>query len=382
MELSANQIAQLTSLRRELHQFPEVSKQETKTARRIGKHLSNIGGSKIVTDLGGHGVAAIFDSGQPGPTVMIRAELDGLLINETGEPAHKSQISGSSHMCGHDGHMASLVGCAMLFASQPPTVGRIVLMFQPAEEDGSGAASVIADPRFASIKPDFAFSWHNLPGVPLGEVQLKSGPFCCASVGLQVTLTGRTAHASQPENGVSPAQALAKLIAEIDRFGLGGVRDDAFKLSTITYASLGEPTFGVAAGSAELRATLRAVQPAIMEELKTKAVAVAESLAQKHNLQCEIAWHDDFAASINDPHATEILNQACRETGLTVHEITEPMPFSEDFGRFGNQSKAAMLMLGSGDIPALHNPDYDFPDELISLGAKVMVAAARAALNT
>ena len=150
-----------------------------------------------------------------------------------------STIAGCAHMCGHDGHSVALLGCAHAFARKPPARGRVVLMFQPAEEDGSGAAAVIADPRFADLRPDMAFSWHNMPGLPLGEARFREGPMFCASVGLRVQLDGRTAHASQPETGNSPAQPLAAL-------GPGGPMDGDFALVTVTHARLGEPNYGIA----------------------------------------------------------------------------------------------------------------------------------------
>ena len=122
------------------------------TAARVAAKLREIGADRVVTDLGGHGVAGVFDGAAPGPTVMLRAELDALPIEETGDVPHASTIPERGHMCGHDGHAASLLGCAYAFARQRPARGRVVLMFQPAEEDGSGAAAVIADPRFAELR--------------------------------------------------------------------------------------------------------------------------------------------------------------------------------------------------------------------------------------
>lgn len=378
MPFSDHDIAALRAFRHRLHAAPEASGEEEATAEMVRSYLEKIGGSAILSGLGGHGVAAVFEGPTAGPTVLLRAELDGLKIEEIGDLPYRSRVAGRAHMCGHDGHMAALMGCALALAADPPKRGRVVLMFQPAEEDGSGAAAVMADPRFATIAPDYAFSWHNMPGFPFGEGQMRVGPMFCASAGMQILLRGRTAHASQPENGVSPAQCLAALIQGIADLGRGGALDAGYRLVTITHARLGEATFGVAPGAAELRATLRAVMPAEMEALAQEAQDLVQMAAAKAGLAAEIHWHDRFASSLNDPDASTILRETMRAQGIACHELPTPFRPSEDFGRFGAEARAAMVVIGAGDdVAMLHNPDYDFPDDLIAVGARVLLGAAR-----
>src|SRR5690606_4098781 len=149
------------------HRFPEISNEEKETARRVAGFLDDTGADEVLTGLGGHGVALVYDSGEPGLTLLFRAGLDALPIAEASAIPHRSAVEGKGHMCGHDGHMAILAALGRLFGRQRPASGRVVLMFQPAEETGNGAAGVVADPRYAAIQPDFAFSLHNLPGTPL-----------------------------------------------------------------------------------------------------------------------------------------------------------------------------------------------------------------------
>lgn len=378
MNLTNSEIVELTAFRHELHQHPEVSGEEVETAQRVAARLDRIGADEIVTGLGGHGVAAIFDGAEEGPTVLLRAELDGLPIEETAEVEYRSTVPGKAHMCGHDGHSTSLLACAIAFSKQRPQKGRVILMFQPAEEDGSGAAAVIADEKFVRLRPDYAFSWHNMPGFPLGSAQLRDGPMLCASVGFRAVLTGRTAHASQPETGVSPALAIAGLMQDLAALGSGGEIDEDFALVTLTHAKVGEPTYGVAPGQGAVQATLRALMPERIEELKAGAEAAAKARAEKGGLEVAIEWHDDFAATLNDPEATAILRRSLKACDIPYQELDAPYRGSEDFGRFGSTARMAMIFLGSGeDISALHNPDYDFPDDLIPIGARLMVHAAR-----
>jgi amidohydrolase len=370
MLLTQADIAGLTAWRHHLHQWPEVSGAEARTAQTVLEMVQDLQPDQIITGLGGHGVAAVFSGHQPGPTVLFRAELDALPIAEIGNPPHRSQVPGCGHMCGHDGHMTILAGLGRLVARARPAKGRIVLLFQPAEETGAGAEAVIADPQFAAVAPDYAFALHNLPGLPLGFAGLAAGPANCASRGLKLVLTGKTAHAAMPEGGLSPAPALARLIPALMALGPGGVVGPGFRLVTITHATLGEPSFGIAPGDAELWATLRTLTDGDMAALVAAAQAVIAT--ETAGLVVEISMHDCFAACHNDPDATAILSRAITASGLPQSGAGYPMRWSEDFGQFGRMTKAAMFVLGAGeDHPRLHNPDYDFPDALIGPAVEV-----------
>lgn len=365
-------IVDLTGFRQFLHRHPELSGQEHWTARQIVAALRPLRPARILTGLGGHGVAAVWDAAKTGPTVMFRAELDALPIEEISEIAHRSTVAGKGHLCGHDGHMTMLLGLARLLSRQPPARGRIVLMFQPAEEDGSGAAAVLADPQFDEIRPDWAFALHNMPGLPLGHVAIASGPANCASEGLRMVFRGRTAHASMPEQGVSPALALAALIPAALAAGPGGALDSGFRLVSICHARMGEPAFGITPGEGELWLTLRSLLDTDMEALRREVMDLAEAQAARHGLSVAFTHHDSFAACTNHPEASRIITRALEDLGVSHDATGLPMRASEDFGRFGRCSRSAMFLLGAGEgQPGLHNPDYDFPDMLIAQGVAI-----------
>lgn len=370
--LTNTDIVELTEFRHRLHRHPELSGQEEWTAARVVQALAPLGPSRIITGLGGHGVAAIWEAAKAGPTVMFRAELDALPIEELSQAAHRSTRPGQAHLCGHDGHTTILTGLARLIARHPPARGRIVLLFQPAEEDGSGAAAVLADPRFAEIRPDWAFALHNMPGVPLGRAVITPGPANCASEGLRIAFQGRTAHASMPETGISPAPALATLIPAALAAGTGGAVVPGFRLVSICHARMGEPAFGITPGEGELWLTLRTLLDDDMAALRDEVMGMAQDIAKQHGLTVDFTNHDRFAACTNDAAATEVITRSLQSLGVTLTCQGLPMRASEDFGRFGTQSRSAMFLLGAGETsPALHNPDYDFPDDLISLGARI-----------
>lgn len=378
MMLSNSDIADLTALRRDLHRHPEISGHEAQTARRILAALDTHTPDDILTDLGGHGIAAVYQGTDPGPTVLFRAELDALPILEISDSGHRSAYPGTGHLCGHDGHMTILMGLARLLSRQRPTRGRVILLFQPAEETGAGAAAVVSDPKFETVSPDFAFSLHNMPGLPLGHVGLVDGPVNCASRGLLATLSGKTAHASEPENGISPMAALCTLMPALTTLSHGSTQDADFALVTVTHASMGAAAFGIAPGDATLMATLRTLTDDRMEALCTTALDLLHGTAAQHGLTAGHSFQDIFLHCENHPEATAHIRSALDTLEIPHDGSGLPMRASEDFGRFGKTAKSAMLFLGAGTgHAALHNPDYDFPDDLIPIGTRIFTQVAR-----
>ena len=376
-QLTNQDMADLVAWRRRLHRFPEISGEEEKTAAEVVAFLSDTQPDRVLTQLGGHGVALVFEGGRPGPTLLFRAELDALPIEEISDIPHRSEVPGKSHMCGHDGHTATLAALGRHFGRRRPATGRVVLMFQPAEETGDGAAGVVADVRYREIAPDLAFSLHNLPGVPLGHVRLKEGVVNCASRGMRIVLEGKTAHSSMPETGISPMRTVSSLMPALDSLGGGTFASDDFGMVTVTHVSMGEAVFGVAPGRAEVWATLRTRLDDKMADLVAAAEHLARTAAAEAGLGCSIDYHEIFVASLNAPEAVSILRAALDAEGILHDEAGLPMRASEDFGTFGHGAKSAMFFLGAGERhAALHNPDYDFPDDLIAIGARVFLRVA------
>ena len=376
------ELAELAAWRHELHRRPEISGEEAETARAVRAALALTSPDKVIAYLGGHGVAAVYEGTDEGPTVMFRAELDGLPIEEISDLPYRSTVAGKGHLCGHDGHMAILMALANEFGRQRPRRGRVVLMFQPAEEHGAGAAAVIEDSKFAEIVPDYAFSLHNLPGLPLGHVALDSGPVNCASRGMKVELFGKTSHASLPEDGTSPMLAVAGLMPELTALADGGAMNANFALVTVTHARMGEPAFGIAPGHAEIWATLRTTTDAGMAGIVARAEALVAQRAAQAGLTFAVSYHDVFHHCENAPEAVAHLRHALQQEEVAHDSGVFPIKASEDFGRFAASGPSAMFYLGAGEnYPQLHNPDYDFPDALIAIGARIFMRTARNLLD-
>jgi amidohydrolase len=381
------QLAELEQLRHRLHQQPELSMLEMQTAGMIATELTAAGADEVITEVGGTGVLGVFNSGKPGPVLVLRCELDALPVTEPEDMgiAYRSGNHGVSHKCGHDGHMAVLCGVAKMLGRQGPVTGKVVLLFQPAEETGEGAPAVVADERFLKLEPDYVFGFHNLPREPLHSVCVRNGTFASASEGFRIQLTGAFSHSSYPEHGKSPAAAVARLLAELPALPDKVSKSDELLMLTLTQALLGEKgpkmDFGVAPGVAEICGTVRAHQQAELEGLKAALTNLTEQVSEAEALDWELSWHEAFPATVSHDEAMVILRDAASEAGLALKELAEPMRWSEDFSHYLQRWPGAFFGLGSGvDQPQLHNEYYDFPDALIPSGVQIYLSLV-AAIN-
>ena len=369
--LNKNTINQLTTLRKSIHAQPEISGEEYETQQKIILYLEQNTTAKI-SKVANTGVIATFSATTIGPTVLIRGDIDALPIEEVNDFEHRSTKVGVSHKCGHDGHTCILLGLAVLLSQEPLTKGEAILLFQPAEENGMGAEAVLKDPLFSQLTIDYAFALHNLPGYPLHEVVIKEHEFTANVKSIIIQLKGKTAHASEPEKGVNPSLALAELLLYAEKITLNAPEKSDFFLVTPIYLNMGDLAYGISAGYGEVHFTIRSWSTALMEEKSTELVNFINQLCKKHHLEPIVSWTQVFAANINDPEAVTVIKKAAHENQYQLTERPYPFKWGEDFGLFTQRIKGAMFGIGAGvDLPALHNPDYDFPDELIPTGANM-----------
>ncbi|HEY0732410.1 MAG TPA: amidohydrolase [Chitinophagaceae bacterium] len=365
-------LKEVHQLRKDLHQHPELSGKEEFTARRIESFIRQYYDTEIITGLGGHGLAAVYRFSNEGPVIVIRCELDALPIDEPNDFAYRSTVKSVSHKCGHDGHMAIVAGLIHWFKEQSFKNGKLVLLFQPAEETGKGAEAVLNDPRFKQLYPDYVFALHNLPGEDKHSIIVTEDVFTATVQSVAIYLEGKQAHASEPEKAINPTNAIAELIDAFARLECTDQNSKQFALITPIYMQLGEKAYGIAAGSGELHYTIRTWTEDEMQKLKQNLIDLAEKMAQKHQLKLNLEWFDYFPAVVNDHTCTELVRKAAERNGYNVIKKNTPFRFGEDFGWFSRQYRVTMFGLGAGkEIPALHHNDYDFPDEIIKTGMKM-----------
>jgi amidohydrolase len=361
---------ELKELRHWLHAHPEVSRQEVKTSEYLQSYINDNAPADEIIPLDGAGFAAVYNGKNPGKTVLIRTELDALPIHEINDDLpYKSVNDGVGHKCGHDGHMTMVTGLAQIYAKQRPANGRIVLLYQPDEETGTGARECSKHANFEKIKPDYAFSLHNLPGFPLHEIVCKKGSFSSAVKFAAIKLTGTEAHSAQPETGVSPSFAIAEITMATKEIQQKFDTIEEYALIVPIYYEMGVSSSGVAPAYGEAHYTLRTCRNEIVDDMWKEFSNKAKEIATLHNLEIEFETLEEFAANFNEKDSVSMIEKAAQDNNLNFTEIDVPFRWGEDFGEITKLYKGAMFGLGSGeDRPDLHNPDYDFPDEITASG--------------
>ena len=365
-------------IRRELHQHPELSGHEARTARFVEDKLQAFHPTKVIRHVGGHGLLVEYFFSEDGPTVLFRADMDAVAVQEPDDIPHHSQTPGVAHKCGHDGHTTILLRFARMLSEHPLTKGRILLLFQPAEENGSGSKAVLDTKVLDYYKIDKAFALHNIPGYPASAVLCKEDSFTCAVVSVSITLTGKTSHAAEPQKGISPIPATLNIVDELLRWNNTDIQSDDYFLSTIVEIHVGEEAYGVSAGNSIIRATLRAKTDKLLHQhAQQLKELVATECKRTPDLQHEMEWLEPFSANENDPQSVGMIKNAALRNNLPYIELQTPFSWGEDFGLFTHQYKGAIFGLGSGENCApLHSPQYDFPDEVIETGATLFYTIA------
>lgn len=362
----------IIDLRHILHRYPELSNKEFDTKRRIRDFMAQFSPDSII-ELSKTGIAFVFDSQKQGKTTIFRAELDALPIQEKTNAKYCSQNPEKAHSCGHDGHMAILAALAQEISKHRPAKGRAIMLFQPAEELEQGALDVVNDKNFKNIEPDYIFALHNIPSVKINTLILKNGTFASASKGMTIKLYGKTSHAAEPENGINPAIAISKIIKKLEILKTKKNIFSDLSLFTIINIELGEKAFGTSPGYAEIRITLRAFQNNDMEILTSKTENIIEKVCLNQKLKYKISYSENFPATVNDDSCVQLIEKAAKDNNIEICKIEKPYKWSEDFAYYTNKYKGGFFGLGAGiRQAALHNPDYDFPDEIIEPGVKIL----------
>lgn len=364
----------IITLRKHLHQNPELSGFEFETSKTIAAFLKQYAPDELLENIGdGTGIIAIFNPEQKvKQTIMFRCELDALPIQEINDFEHRSVTDEVSHKCGHDGHMAIMVAFAKKLSEQKMQNTKVLLLFQPAEENGEGAVAIYNDPRFKGLNPDQVFALHNLPGYDHHDIVVKNNIFTCAVNSIIIKLNGKTSHAAEPQNGINPALAIAQIIIEYDEKNQPDPKAEKFTVLTPIFIEMGTKDHGISAGFGEVHYTFRRAANKEMKELEIELEKIAHATAEKFNLKPQISWTQKFSANENDPIVVDIVRNAAKISNLNLVERETPFEFGEDFGIFTEHFKGAMFGLGSGkSTPSLHNPDYDWPDEITETGAEM-----------
>ena len=370
----------LTLLRHEFHLNPELGFKEERTKARV---------ACILRDLGlevheGTGVVGILRAGQGNRAIGLRADMDALPIHETSRHDYPSQSPGVMHACGHDGHMAMLLGAAKALAAEPGFNGTVVFFFQPNEEHGLGARAMIDEGVLDRFPIEEIYAIHNLPGAPLGQVSTRKGLICSSESLFEIHIKGQGGHASMPQAGrdaitigAEMVQALQTIVSRKLPPGAGAV------VSVTEFLTDGQRN--VLPGNATLKGDVRARDPRDRETVGALMRQLTQGIAAAHGVIAEMIFNTEFIETINAPTPTEAVIETARNMGCETLPDRPPMSFSEDFAHFAAAVPACFLLMGNGDdgpnAQPLHSSDYDFNDALLPIGAEFWVSLVRNRLS-
>ncbi|OIJ17212.1 amidohydrolase [Anaerobacillus alkalilacustris] len=358
-------------LRHHLHMHPELSNQEILTKQHIIEFLKAHTKLEIVDK--GQWFYAIYRAGEDKMNIAFRADFDAVPIEETILLPYASKNPGISHKCGHDGHSACLAGFA-LEIDQKGADKNIFFLFQHAEETGDGAFQCVSFIKENNIEEIFAF--HNMSGMALNSVYVIDGTAHCASKGMTIHMEGTPAHASQPEDGVNPAFAIAKIIDAIPRL-TSPINNKGLVLCTVVQVNVGERVFGVSASKGELLLTIRGLYEEELDSLQKNLENLSLSLSEQYGLKTSFSYDDVFPETVNDKESTDKIRQVCQKRGIPLVEMKEAFRASEDFGHYLKETKGAICYIGNGeDFPHIHTVQYDFRDDIIETAVELFKGLA------
>ncbi|HEY9319801.1 amidohydrolase/hippurate hydrolase [Achromobacter deleyi] len=381
--VSPDLLRQMREWRRDLHAHPETAFCEFRTADLVARELERAG-AVVHRGLGQTGVVGTMARGA-GPVIGLRADMDALDMQELGDASHRSTIAGKMHGCGHDGHTAMLLGAAHHLASDPGWRGTLHFIFQPAEEHAGGGLAMVRDGLFDRFPCDAIFALHNSPNLPFGTVATRVGTVMANCDTYEITVTGKGCHAAQPEHGVDPIVAAAQLVVAMQTIVSRNVKPtDALALS-ITQIHAGD-TWNVVPNSVQLRGSCRTLTAATRELAERRLREVCAGVAVTSGASIDVQVFRGYPACVNTgPEVQLAARAASRVVGAEqVDTACTPRMGSEDFAYMLEQRPGAYVFVGAArpglDNPPVHNPYYDFNDDILPLGAHYWVELVKEAM--
>lgn len=372
----------LTAWRRHLHAHPELTLHERETSAFVQARLEELG-IPFTAGVGGHGVVATISRGHSNRSVGLRADMDALPIQEASGVPHASRSPGVMHACGHDGHTTSLLGAAALLMADTRWSGTVQLVFQPAEEGGGGAKSMIADGLFERFPMERIFGYHNWPGLEAGMVAVHEGPVMACGNRVYITVTGHSGHAALPHMTRDPMVASAHLLIALQSIVSRSV--DPLDSAVVTIATM---QAGSAANQipdqAVMRGTMRALRQEVREQVEQAIQRIAEGIAKTFDVVIGVETPRGNPVTVNSPVERDLAAEAVMAAGLPLRRDLLPAMTGEDFAWYLEQRPGAFVWIGNGPADngrELHNAQYDFNDAILPAASTYLAMVAKRALG-
>ena len=383
IESIAAQAAAIAATRRDIHAHPELCFEEVRTAELVAKQLGDWG-IEVHRGLGKTGVVGIVRNGSSKRAIGLRADMDALPMQEFNSFAHRSTQSGKMHACGHDGHVAMLLAAAQHLATRRDFDGTVYLIFQPAEEGGGGAREMIKDGLFEQFPMDAVFGMHNWPGPQVGRFAVSGGPVMASSNEFKITLRGKGGHAAMPHRAVDPIPAACQLVQAFQTIISRNKKPVDAGVISVTMMHGGEAT-NVIPDSFEIQGTVRTFTLEVLDLIEQRMEQMSRATCEAFGVECEFEFRRNYPPTVNSQAEADFARKVMAGiVGEGNIDDQEPTMGAEDFSYmlqakpgaycFIANGDGAHRALGHGEGPCmLHNPSYDFNDDLIPLGATYWV---------
>lgn len=378
---AANAIApEVVTDRRAIHEYPEIAYHEERTAALVAQRLQVLG-FEVETGVAGTGVVGILKGASPGKTVLLRADMDALPLEEKADIPFKSKVPGMMHACGHDSHVAMLLGAAKLLADRRDGIrGAVKFMFQPAEEGGAGALRMIEAGVLDGPKVDAAFALHVSPSFYAGEVAVKEGPTHASSDRFTIRVVGRGGHAARPHFAVDPVVVAAQIVTALQTIVSREV--PAHEEAVITVGSIeAGTTFNIIPDDCILRGTVRTYSSAVQDLIEKRLPEVAKGIARAMRADAEVEYWRLYPPNINHGEGADLVRRAADDVfrpGFILED--EKQMGGEDFAFLMQRVPGAMFRLGTrrlGSPPcSLHMSDFDLDETALPIGTALMAGSA------
>ncbi len=367
----------LVEWRRDLHAHPELMYDLERTSAFVAERLRAFGCDEVVTGLGRTGVVGVIRGRRPATGLRgigLRADMDALPVEELTGLSYRSTTPGKMHACGHDGHTTMLLGAARYLAETRNFAGEAVVIFQPAEEGGAGAAAMIEDGLMERFPIDQVYGMHNIPGLPLGSFAIRPGAMMASMDQLRITIEGKGSHAAMPHKGVDPLHAGAQLVTALQSIVSRSI--DPLKSAVVSICSFhAGHTTNVIPQQAELLGTIRALDAGVRDMIKQRVREVVAGVAQLTGTRIDAQIAEGYPVLVNHGAETDNAVRVANEIAGTTQVIADTTPImgAEDFAYMLEARPGAFIFVGNGDSADLHHPAYDFNDEAMLHGSSYWI---------
>jgi amidohydrolase len=373
---------EIKAWRHDLHAHPELRYDVHRTAASVAEKLKSFGCDEVVPGIGRTGVVGVIRGRKSGKKVVgLRADMDALpLEEETGLP-YQSTVPGKMHACGHDGHTAMLLGAAKYLAETRNFAGTAVVIFQPAEEGGAGAAAMIKDGLISRFGIEEVYGMHNYPGLPIGQFAIRQGPIMAAADHIEIDIEGRGGHAARPHLAIDTILVGCQIINALQSIVARNVDPLESAVVSVCMFQAGH-TDNVIPQHAKLKGTARSLTPQVRELLRKRISEVIEGTAALYGATAKISYTNGYPVVVNHARQTDFAAAIAQEISGKDKVDTEvpPVMGAEDFAFMLQERPGAFIFVGNGDSAGLHHPAYDFNDETIPVGTSYWVRLAETAL--